>query len=54
MSSNINVDIRAVRFSHIPNKELLKDYKCCTNIEILKKMDLEMRQRKIHPSGQYL
>ena len=54
MSSDVKVGIRAVRFDHIPNKELLEDYKSGTNIEVLKKMDLEMRQRKIHPNGQYL
>lgn len=54
MSNNIKVDIRAIRFDHISNKELLEDYKHGTNIEVLKKMDLEMRQRKIHPNGQYL
>ncbi len=54
MSGNVKVDIRAVRFDHVPNKELLEDYESGTNIEVLKKMDLEMRQRKIHPNGQHL
>ena len=54
MSSNIKVDIRAVRFDHVPDKELLEDYQHGTNIEVLKKMVLEAEKRKIHLYGRNL